>query len=130
MIMDKLQKPMVNIESDSNFQELNQVSNQELIRKLSKNKKRYSTNSDLLLREVAGEYLLIPTGSSADSINGMISLNESFYFIWKQFEEPHTIYEVIQSAMEEYDDPDGEIAKDIYRFVLESLKIGFVKEVK
>ena len=32
---------------------------------------------DCLLREVAGEYLLLPTGFSAVNLNGMIVLSET-----------------------------------------------------
>ena len=104
------------------------ISTTELTNELSKEKQKYKVNENFLLREVAGEYLLIPTGDSVSSINGMISLNETFYFIWQQFQQPHTIYEVVLSAKEQYDDVDDCIVKDIYRFVLESLKLGFIEK--
>lgn len=104
------------------------ISTAELTNKISKEKTKYKVNENFLLREVADEYLLIPTGESTSSINGMISLNETFYFIWQQFQQPHTIYEVVLSAKEEYDDVDDCIVRDIYRFVLESLKLGFIEK--
>jgi len=128
--MDEIHRPILNIENEEIIKQLEELNDNELMELLSKNAKKYLVNPDFLLREVAGEYLLIPTGSSADSINGMVSLNESFYYIWKQFEEPHTIYEVVMSAKEEYEDPSGRIAKDIYRFVIESMKMNFIREVK
>ena len=104
------------------------ISTAELTNKISKEKTKYKVNENFLLRKVAGEYLLIPTGDSTSSINGMISLNETFYFIWQQFQQPHTIYEVVLSAKEQYDDVDDCIVKDIYHFVLESLKLGFIEK--
>ena len=104
------------------------ISTAELTNRISKEKIKYKANENFLLREVAGEYLLIPTGDSVSSINGMISLNETFYFIWQQFQQPHTIYEVVLSAKERYDDVDDCIVKDIYRYVLESLKLGFINK--
>lgn len=126
--MNEIHKPILDIQSDLKIQQLEKLSNDEFMKQLSTDKKRYQVNSDFLLREVVGEYLLIPTGNSTDSINGMISLNETFQFIWKQFQNPHTIYEVVLIALEEYEDTDGRIAKDIYRFVVESLNLKFIRE--
>lgn len=122
--------PMINIENDSSVREIEDLSVDEITEMLSKNKQRYKVNDNFLMRKVAGEYLLIPTGSAASSINGMISINESFHYIWKQFEEPHTIYEVITKARDEFEDETGKMEKDIYRFVIESVRLNFMKEVQ
>lgn len=122
--MNEIHKPIL----DLKIQELENLSNDELMQQLYRDKTTYQVNSDFLLREVGGEYLLIPTGNSIDSINGMVSLNETFYFIWKQFQSPHTIYEVVLATMEEYEDTDGRIASGIYRFVMESLTLKFIRE--
>ena len=42
---------------------------------------------DCLLREVAGEYLLLPTGLSAVNLNGMIVLSEPAAFVWGLLEQ-------------------------------------------
>lgn len=90
--------------------------------------KLYKTNGDFLLRKIAGEAVLIPVGGGADQLNGMITLNETFQFIWEMFKQPCTISSVIEAAKEEYEDSDGTIEKDIHRFVEESLQYGFLKE--
>lgn len=43
--------------------------------------KRYCTNEDYILREIAGETILVPTGASADHFNGMLTLNETSRFL-------------------------------------------------
>ena len=47
--------------------------------------KRYCTNEDYILREIAGETILVPTGASADHFNGMLTLNETSRFLWELF---------------------------------------------
>lgn len=90
------------------------------------NNQRYKTNSDFLLRKIAGEAVLIPVGDASHHLNGMLTFNESFQFIWEHFKEPHTVEEVVATARLEYEDPDGTIEKDIRNFVEESLKYGFI----
>lgn len=104
----------------------------ELINKTkhSDNAKLYKINDDYLLREIGDEAVLVPVGSGSEQMNGMIVLNETFQFVWKQFQKPYTIYDVILEAKLNYEDEDGKIEKDIRRLVNESLKFGLLKEEK
>lgn len=38
---------------------------------------------DFVLRQIAGEYVLVPTGMAALDFGSLISTNEVGYFIWK-----------------------------------------------
>lgn len=86
----------------------------------------YVTNEDFILREIAGEAVLVPVGESTKKLNGMISLNETFAFIWRQFQQPNTIENVVSATKEYYEDNNDEIEKDIIKFVEESLQYGFL----
>ena len=39
--------------------------------------KHYCANEDYIVREIAGETILVPTGASAEHFNGMLTLNET-----------------------------------------------------
>ena len=52
--------------------------------------KKYRANPDFLLREVAGEAVLIPIGEAGVFENSVISLNDTCSFLWKLFQEPRT----------------------------------------
>lgn len=95
---------------------------------ISGNEKKFRVKGDLLLREVAGQSVLIPVGEISEKLNGMITLNETFRFIWEQFKEPHTIEEVLEKTLEEYDGDAEVIRQDIQNFVAESLKYNFMIE--
>ena len=43
---------------------------------------KITKNPELILRTIAGESVLIPTGEMAARFNGMISLNGPAAFIW------------------------------------------------
>ena len=44
-------------------------------------------NTDFMLRDIAGEVILVPTGAATQQFNGMITLNEVAAFIWKNLDE-------------------------------------------
>ena len=92
--------------------------------------RKYKANPDFLLREVAGEAVLIPIGEAGVFENSVISLNDTCSFLWKLFQEPRTVEEVIEEAKKEYEDPDGEMEQGIYGFVADYLKYGLLKEEK
>ena len=90
--------------------------------------KKYRANPDFLLREVAGEAVLIPVGEAGVFENSVISLNDTCSFLWKLFQEPRTEEEVIAEAKTEYSDPDGEMEQGIRDFIREYLQYGLLKE--
>lgn len=90
--------------------------------------KKYRANPDFLLREVAGEAVLIPVGEAGVFENSVISLNDTCSFLWKLFQEPRTEEEVIAEAKKEYSDPDGEMEQGIKNFIEEYVKYGLLKE--
>ena len=88
----------------------------------------FKANPNFLLREVAGEAVLVPVGEAGIFENSMISLNETCRFLWQLFQEPRSVEDVIAEAKEEYSDPDGEMEQGIIDFIREYLKYGLLKE--
>ena len=91
---------------------------------------KFKINEDYVLREICGDFVLIPAGDTEAFSNSMISLNDSFVFLWKQFSDAVTPEEVLKKVMAEYDGPEDQIRNDVAQFVLESLRLGFLKEEK
>ena len=88
----------------------------------------FKANPNFLLRDVAGEAVLVPVGEAGIFENSVISLNETCSFLWKLFQEPKTEEEVLAEARKEYSDPDGEMEQGIKDFIREYLKYGLLKE--
>ena len=55
-----------------------------------------------LLREVAGEIVVIPSGDNLD-LSMMITLNSTAAFLWKKMEEETTEEALVQALLAEYD---------------------------
>ncbi|MCR5453335.1 MAG: PqqD family protein [Lachnospiraceae bacterium] len=91
---------------------------------------KYVTSSDFILREIGEEYVLVPVGDVGDLENSMISFNETYTFIWKQFETPATVSEVIEVARQEYEDPEGLMERHIREASEELVKRSIIKAVE
>lgn len=76
---------------------------------------------DMILREIAGEAILIPVGKTALDMHGMISLSESGLMLWKKLKEECSMEELIGAVLEEYE-VDRETASADVREFLEKLK--------
>lgn len=89
---------------------------------------KFYGNPDFILREIGGESLLVPVGQNSAFDNSMITLNETFVFLWKLFQKPITLEAAIQGAKNEYDDDmnGNEIEKSVRQFVEESLHYGLL----
>lgn len=92
------------------------------------NVRRFCANPNFLLREIAGEAVLIPVGEAGVFENSVISLNESCVFLWRLFQTPRTVEEVIAEAKKEYADPDGSMEQEICQFIREYLQYDLLKE--
>lgn len=58
---------------------------------------------DCILRQVAGESILIPTGAAAVGLNGMITLSETAVFVWKLLEREQSFDSLLAAVLERYE---------------------------
>ena len=86
---------------------------------------RYRTNPDFILRQIAGEAVLIPTGDTAVG-NSMMEVNETFCFLWELFSQGATIDDALEKANEVYSDPGREMEMHITAFVRDCLRFGML----
>lgn len=92
-------------------------------------KKKYRINPDFILREIAGEYTIIPTGGNNVFSNAVMAPNETAVFLWEAFQQPSTIQDVVVEAMQKYDATEEQIYNSISNFVKQSLKFKVLEEV-
>ena len=78
---------------------------------------------DFMLREVAGQWLVVPLGESVINVNGIITLTESGAVIWRALEESEAADEekLADALMQEYE-IDKETAIESVREFLNDLK--------
>lgn len=72
---------------------------------------------EFVLREIAGDVLLIPTGKTALDLNGMMTLNEVGAEIWKLLPEAQDEDMIVQRLLEEYEVEENELRRDVDDFL-------------
>lgn len=88
------------------------------------NQKKYKANSDYILREIAGEYMLIPTGSLSMTANGMVTISESAAFLWRNLTDGKTSAELVELMLKEYEADEETVRKDIDELTESMCSIG------
>lgn len=91
-------------------------------------KARYTASQDYILRQVAGENVLVCVGESPDLGNSILSLNETCAFLWELYQAPLTLEEALELAKKEYEDPEGVMESHIRSFVWQSVQLGLLTE--
>lgn len=72
---------------------------------------------EFVLREIAGEYVIIPTGKTVLEFNGLGTLNEVGVFLWKQLQSEVTEEELVTHLLEEYDVDEVTAKADVEDFL-------------
>ena len=85
-------------------------------------------SNDFILREIAGEYLLVPVGAAAAKFNGLITLNETGNTIFQALNEDRTVEELTDVVTGEYE-VDHDTAKvDVEEFLQQLRQVGALIE--
>lgn len=85
-------------------------------------------NGEFILREVAGEVLVVPVGETALHLNGMIVLNPVSKVIWKCLEKGTTEAEILTAVTDLFDVDTQEARNDITEFLDQMRTQSLLKE--
>ena len=74
-----------------------------------------------VLRSIAGSNIVVPVGEAAAEFNGMITLNDSGAFLWKELEKGTDVDGLVTALLGEYD-VDEETARNCSAAFVDKLK--------
>ena len=83
--------------------------------------------SGFLLREVAGQVVVLPTGGNLD-LDMMITLNETGKFLWERLESETDVQTLVEALLAEYDVDLPRAEKSVEAFVEKLKKNGLLCE--
>ena len=83
-------------------------------------------NKDFILRNIAGESILVATGSATQYFNGMITLNEVATFILENIDECETEEVVVEKVLEEFEIDEETARSDVREFLDQAIKFGII----
>lgn len=81
-----------------------------------------------MLRDVAGNHVVVPMGKEAVDFNGMISLNDTGAFLWKLMEEECTRDQLVEALLQEYDATKEQAEQGVDRFIRKVIDNGFAEK--
>jgi hypothetical protein len=74
-------------------------------------------DKQFILRKIAGDYVIIPTGKTALEFNGMITVNEQGAFLWQQLSGETTEEQLVDALLNEYDVDRQTAQEDVSEFL-------------
>ena len=85
-------------------------------------------SQDFILREIAGEFMLIPVGTVASKFNGLITLNETSAVLFKALYKDVSLDDLVTAITSEYDIDQDTVRADIEEFLQQLKQIGALVE--
>lgn len=79
--------------------------------------KKMKIKDHYVLRNIAGEYIVIPRGRATLDFQATIVLNETGAYLWKLMVEPVTEDALVSQMIVEYDVPRDTAAADVAKFI-------------
>lgn len=70
-----------------------------------------------MVREIAGQWIVVPIGSRVVEFNGIMTLSESGAILWKLLENGSEIDEMVSAILAEYDIDEETARTDVESFV-------------
>lgn len=83
---------------------------------------------EFLIREVAGEYVLIPMGASALAFSGMVTTNAVGAFICRKLAEPMDYQTLVRCLCDEFEVAPETAAQDLAEFLQVLRGAGMLEE--
>ena len=72
---------------------------------------------EFVLREIAGDYVIIPVGKTVIEFNGLITVNEVGVSIWNMLQNEVTFDQIVQGILNEYEVEESVAREDIREFL-------------
>lgn len=81
---------------------------------------------EFVLREIAGDYVLIPIGKTGAEFKGLFPLTETAAAIWEMLPGAENEEEIINKLLEEYDVDHETLATDVKGFLNKLREFGMI----
>ena len=83
-------------------------------------------NKLYVVKDIAGETVIVPTGNAIQNFNGLISTNDVAGFIRKHVEECETPDDMVRKVLEAFDGDPDIIEKEVLEFLETLKKVGMI----
>ena len=80
-----------------------------------------------ILREVAGNYIVVAVGSAVKTFNGVINLNQTGAFLWELLQKGAEKEDLVKALLEEYEVDEQTASKDVDIFIERLQQANLIK---
>ena len=91
---------------------------------------KYQRNESFIIKEIAGEKILVARGKEAIDFGGMVVFNDTGMLIWESIETPKSFTEIVKVITGKYGVSFEQVADDVSSFLVKSVKEGFITETE
>ena len=81
---------------------------------------------NVILRKVAGDYMLVPIGAAVFDYNGIFMLTESAHFLWQNIKNGAEEEDLVKALLTEYDIDEATAVADVNEFLEALRKYGII----
>ena len=81
-----------------------------------------------ILRNLAGEYLLMPKGEKIKNYDSVVLMNELSAFVWGKLQNPVTQSDLLEAVLNEYDVDEKTAREDLDGLLAELKEAGVVDD--
>ena len=79
-----------------------------------------------VMREVAGQYVVVAVGEASKTFHGMIKLNSTGKDIWEGLEKGLTEEEIVEVLVDKYDVQNSDVKNDVQEFLKQMREVGII----
>lgn len=83
---------------------------------------------DFIIRELAGEYIMMPVGKTAQKFSGLILANSVSSFIWRHLEKFDHVEDLAKYVCEEFEVSYEEALKDTSEILVQMRTAGWIED--
>lgn len=80
-----------------------------------------------ILREVAGSFIVVAVGDAVKTFNGIITLNETGAFLWKELEKGAEEQDLLKALLAEYDVEEDVASQHVKKFIARLTEAKLIK---
>ncbi len=85
-------------------------------------------STGFILRNLAGEYVVIPAGDNIGAFGGAILMNELSAFVWEQLKVSVSRDELLARILDRYEVEEKTAAADLDALLAEMKRMGIIEE--
>lgn len=86
----------------------------------------FRRNEEFVLRQIAGENIIIPTGKAVSRVSGFITISETSAFIWELLEVSRTLEELVEKTIDAFEVPAPRAQADIRQLLAKLSTLGML----